>query len=62
MPLSSPLDPEQTAFDLELRHIHYHSHRVIFHTDEAAQMVQILPIYYRARDALLPEHIREQLG
>ena len=55
MPERCPVIPEQDSFKIELRHFHYHSHRVIFHIDEGARTVEILRIYHSARDALQSE-------
>ena len=57
MPQRCPLIPEQEDFKIELRHHHFHSHRIIFHIDEVARMIHVLRVYHGARDALRPERI-----
>ena len=55
MPERCPVIPEQDNFKIELRHCHYHSHRIILHIDEGAGTVEILRVYHSARDALQSE-------
>ena len=49
--------PEQDSFNIELRHFHYHSHRIIFHIDQKAGLVHVLRVYHGARDALQSDQV-----
>ncbi len=52
MPARCPVIPEHESFKIEIRHLHYHSHRIIFHIDEDTGTVYVLRIYHGARDAI----------
>jgi plasmid stabilization system protein ParE len=44
--------PEQSEFNLELRHLVYFSHRIIFSIDRGRARVLIYRVYHGARPAL----------
>lgn len=53
-PNRCPLIPEAEEFPFKLRHLIYHSHRIIFRTDEADQTVQVVRIYHGSRREFQP--------
>jgi plasmid stabilization system protein ParE len=57
MPSAHPVIPEQEGFTISIRQVHYHSHRVIFHIDEASRTVFVLRVYHGARDVLRPDQV-----
>ena len=57
MPAACPIIPEQESFTVELRHVYYFSHRIIFHIDESKRVVSVLRVYGAARDALSPSEV-----
>lgn len=44
---------EQATFPVEVRQFIYHSHRVIFHVNDATATVHVLRVYHSRREALL---------
>jgi plasmid stabilization system protein ParE len=52
LPSRCPLIPEATQFTNELRHLIYHSHRIIFLSDPAETTVDVLRIYHGSRKRL----------
>ncbi len=44
--------PGAEEFPLELRHLIYHSHRIIFHVNSKRKMVRVLRVYHGARRPL----------
>jgi len=48
-PLRCPLIPEAEEFPFELRHLIYHSHRIIFRADELSKTVTVFRIYHGSR-------------
>ena len=59
MPQRCPVIPEADEFPLELRHLIFRSHRIIFRIDEPASVVTVLRVYHGARRALRLEGIDE---
>lgn len=57
MPERCPLADESHDVGLQLRELHYHSHRVIFRVDDATSTVQILRLYHSSRAPLRLEDI-----
>lgn len=57
MPQRYATIPEQGRFRHLYRHLHYHSHRVIFFVDELAQTVVVARIYHSARERLRIEDL-----
>ena len=57
MPASCKIIEEQAWFAIELRQYLYHSHRIIFHLDRTARVVQVLRIYHGARDVFGPDKL-----
>lgn len=58
MPRMYRVIDEQALFAIELRQFVYHSHRVIYHLDDAAQMVVVLRVYHGRRDGLAHDDIQ----
>lgn len=58
MPRMFRVVDEQALFAIELRQFVYHSHRVIYHVDDAAETVVVLRVYHGRRDVLRPEDIQ----
>ena len=46
LPNRNPVLPEQSEFTLELRHLIYHSHRIIYHVNSDEKIVIIYRIYH----------------
>jgi plasmid stabilization system protein ParE len=44
--------PEVEEFALELRHLIYHSHRIIYYVDSKRKIVKVLRVYHGARRPL----------
>jgi len=44
--------PEQSAFDISIRHVVHYSHRVVYHVDELSQTVHMLRIYHGSKQPL----------
>jgi plasmid stabilization system protein ParE len=49
MPLRCPVIPEQDEFAIEIRHLIYYSHRIIFHVDVHKGIVVIYRIFHGSR-------------
>lgn len=52
LPSRYTLIPEGKRFPFELRQLVFHSHRIVYHIDEAKQMVTVLRIYHGSRRRL----------
>ena len=52
MPNRYKIIDENESFDLLLRQVTHHSHRVIYQVDETTKTVHLLRIYHGARRAL----------
>ena len=52
LPSRCPPIPEANEFPAELRHLIYHSHRIIFSSDPAGTTVDVLRIYHGSRRRL----------
>ena len=52
LPERCPLVPEHEEFSLEIRHLIYFSHRVIFRVELKANRVVIYRVNYGSREAL----------
>lgn len=52
LPGRCPVAPEQNSFKIELRHLVYRSHRIVFHIQAEARTVHVLRVYHGAREAL----------
>ena len=52
MPERCPMIPEASFFQETLRHLIYHSHRIIFHVDRREKTVTVLRIYHASRKQL----------
>ena len=48
---------EQEDFDIPLRQVPYHSHRVIYHVNEETQTVHVLRVYHSAQKALTKDDV-----
>ncbi len=59
MPQRCPVIPEAGEFNVELRHLVFRSHRIIFRIDAEASVVTVLRVYHGARRKLRPEEVRE---
>jgi len=59
MPLRCPRIPEAGEFLFQLRHLIYHSHRIIFQLDRTSKTVTVIRIYHGSRKRLRREDIRE---
>lgn len=59
MPKRYPIIPEQSHFEIELRHFICYSHRVIFHVDDERSRVRVLRIFQVRRDYFLPGDIEQ---
>jgi plasmid stabilization system protein ParE len=59
MPLRCPTIPEAGEFPSPLRHLIYHSHRIIFRLDRASKTVSIVRIYHGSRKRLRRADIAE---
>jgi plasmid stabilization system protein ParE len=57
LPSRCPLIPEANQFTNELRHLIYHSHRIIFLSDPAGTTVDVLRIYHGSRRRLSSEAV-----
>lgn len=47
--------PEIDDFPFELRHLIFHSHRIIFRVDEASKTIEVLRVYHGSRKKVGPE-------
>lgn len=61
LPERCPIIPEQRHFPIEIRHLQYFSHRIIYSIDAEAQRVLIYRIYHGARGALTAPDLRSEL-
>ena len=52
MPERCPVIPEQDEFQLEIRHLIYFSHRIIFRVERKSRRVIVYRIYHGSRQAL----------
>jgi toxin ParE1/3/4 len=59
LPLRCPAVPESIEFPFQLRHLIYHSHRIIFRLDRAGKTVTIARIYHGSRQRLQREDVQE---
>jgi len=59
MPESFSLIPESGQFTRRYRHLHYHSHRIVFFVEEALQVVVVARIYHGARSGLHQRDLAE---
>lgn len=50
--------PEAEEFSVELRHLIYYSHRIIFHVDSKRKKVKVLRVYHGARRPLRQPDIK----
>ena len=57
LPERCPIIPEQTEFSLEIRHLIYFSHRIIFHVNTADKLVTVYRIYHGSRPRLVLENL-----
>jgi toxin ParE1/3/4 len=57
MPMRYKAIEEQSAFNLPLRQVLHHSHRVIYHVNEVTETVHILRVYHSARRSPSPKDI-----
>ena len=62
LPSRCPLIPEATHFPAELRHLIFHSHRIIFLSDPAETTVDILRIYHGSRRRLISADVKWEGG
>jgi plasmid stabilization system protein ParE len=49
LPERCPLIPEQDEFPMEIRHLIYFSHRIIFHVEADREQVVIYRVYHGSR-------------
>ena len=52
MPLRCPTIPGADAFPFQLRHLIYHSHRIVFRLDQPRKTVTVLRVYHGSRRRL----------
>jgi plasmid stabilization system protein ParE len=52
LPERCPVIPEDGFFPETLRHLIYHSHRIIFHVERRQKIVTVLRIYHASRKQL----------
>ncbi|MFN0169732.1 MAG: type II toxin-antitoxin system RelE/ParE family toxin [Bryobacteraceae bacterium] len=57
-PSRCPIIPEAGAFNEEIRHLIYFSHRIIFGIDDNVKRVVVYRIFHGARKGLRPKDIR----
>ena len=57
-PERCPIVPEQIEFPLEIRHLIYLSHRIIFSVDREMRRVSVYRVYHGARSGLDESEIR----
>jgi plasmid stabilization system protein ParE len=62
LPSRCPLIPEATQFPTELRHLIYHSHRIIFLSDSVKTIVTVLRIYHGSRRRLSSADVKPEAG
>jgi plasmid stabilization system protein ParE len=62
LPERCPIIPEQRHFPIEIRHLQYFSHRIIYSIDTAARRVLIYRIYHGARRGLTTPDLRSELA
>jgi plasmid stabilization system protein ParE len=53
LPERCPVIPERDEFAFEIRHLIYHSHRIVFRVDHSANRVLIYRVYHGARRKLI---------
>ena len=51
-PEHCPVIPEQDEFSIEVRHLLYFSHRIVFHVERRSQRVIIYRVYHSSRQSL----------
>jgi plasmid stabilization system protein ParE len=59
LPLRCPLIPEAAEFPVDLRHLIFHSHRIIFKVDEHLMLVTVVRVYHGARERIHPDDISQ---
>lgn len=55
MPERCPLIREHEAFDVEVRNLIYHSHRIIFTVNDEASVVEVHAFRHAAQDDISPD-------
>jgi plasmid stabilization system protein ParE len=62
LPSRCPLIPEANEFLTELRHLLYHSHRIIFLREPGETTVEVLRIYHGSRRRLSAADVKPEAG
>jgi len=58
LPERCPLIPEQEEFAMEIRHLIYFSHRIIFRVEGERKRVVVYRVYHGARKPLVESSLR----